>query len=112
MGVDHNPCMPTLDRHAFWLRTKLLTLGLLLAWLLVNLLTPWFARDLMHVTVLGFPLGFWLAAEGALLVYLALTMVYVFAMDRLEDQLEDQQAERTPEAQPVESEIASKAGLR
>lgn len=72
-------------RIRFWSRTRVLTGVLLLAWLLVNLLTPWFARDLSGLFFFGFPLGFWLAAEGALLMYLLLIVVYVLAMERLED---------------------------
>ena len=70
--------------HRFWLRTKRLTLALTATWLVLNLALPWFARDLNAVSAFGFPLGFWLAAEGALVVYLALIAVYVVAMDRLE----------------------------
>jgi putative solute:sodium symporter small subunit len=76
--------MPVAARHQFWVRTKSLTLLLLLAWLLVNLLVPWFARDLSSQRFFGFPLGYWLAAEGALLIYLLLIVIYVIAMDRLE----------------------------
>lgn len=76
--------MSTISGHRFWLQTKRLTGGLLVVWLAVNLLVPWFARDLNAWQVFGFPLGFWLAAGGALLVYLAIIVVYVVAMDRLE----------------------------
>jgi putative solute:sodium symporter small subunit len=68
----------------FWARTKMLTGVLLAVWLGVNLLVPWFARDLNSVQAFGFPLGYWLAAEGSLLVYLLIIVVYVVAMDRLE----------------------------
>ncbi|HRC37272.1 MAG: DUF4212 domain-containing protein [Rubrivivax sp.] len=76
--------MSTASGHRFWLRTRRLTGGLLAVWLAVNLLVPWFARDLNQWQAFGFPLGFWLAAEGALLVYLAIIAAYVVAMDRLE----------------------------
>jgi putative solute:sodium symporter small subunit len=76
--------MTTTARSEFWARTKSLTGGLLALWLGVNLLVPWFARDLNAVQVFGFPLGYWLAAEGSLLVYLMIIVVYVVAMDRLE----------------------------
>jgi len=76
--------MSTASGHRFWRQTKRLTGGLLVVWLAVNLLVPWFARDLNAWQVFGFPLGFWLAAEGALLVYLAIIVAYVVAMDRLE----------------------------
>ena len=61
-----------------------LTLGLLAAWLAVNLLVPWFARDLDGLHVYGFPAGYWFAAEGALVLYLLIIVVYVLVMDRLE----------------------------
>jgi putative solute:sodium symporter small subunit len=71
-------------RRVFWSRTKTLTLVLLAAWLMVNLAVPWFARDLIGLRAFGFPLSYWLAAEGALLIYLLLIVIYVVAMDRLE----------------------------
>lgn len=70
--------------YDFWQKTRRFTLALLAAWLLVNLCVPWFARDLDRFSFLGFPLGYWLAAEGALFVYLLLIAAYVFVMDRLE----------------------------
>jgi putative solute:sodium symporter small subunit len=78
-------------RHVFWARTKRLTAGLLAVWLLLNLVGPWFARDLNGLTAFGFPLGFWVAAQGALLLYLVIIVVYVWRMDRLEARyLEDE----------------------
>jgi putative solute:sodium symporter small subunit len=76
--------MRSTAKSVFWARTKMLTGVLLGAWLGVNLLVPWFARDLNSVHAFGFPLGYWLAAEGSLLVYLLIIVVYVVAMDRLE----------------------------
>ena len=76
--------MTSAARSVFWSRTKRLTGALLVVWLCVNLLVPWFARDLDAVQAYGFPLGYWLAAEGSLLVYLLIIAVYVVAMDRLE----------------------------
>lgn len=71
-------------KQAFWAQTKRLTLALGALWLAVNLAVPWFARELNTVQAFGFPLGYWLAAEGALFVYLAIIVVYALAMDRLE----------------------------
>jgi putative solute:sodium symporter small subunit len=99
--------MPTAIRRVFWARTKRLTLLLLGAWLLVNLLVPWFARDLDGVHVLGFPLSFWLASEGTLLIYLLLIVVYVVAMNRLERGYLDQSLE-----QPVDQASAAPPAVR
>lgn len=80
-------------RHRFWLRTRRLTLALLLIWLSINLALPWFARELDAFSVFGFPLGYWLSAEGALLLYLLIIVAYVFAMDRLEAGLVAEEAQ-------------------
>ena len=71
-------------RQRFWARTKRLTAWLLAVWMLVNLLGPWFARDLNALQWFGFPLGYWIASQGALLAYLGLIVIYVVCMDRME----------------------------
>ena len=69
--------MSTGPAHRFWRNTRRLTGALLGLWLAVTLLVPWFARDLGAWQVFGFPLGYWLAAKGALLLYLAIIVAYV-----------------------------------
>jgi putative solute:sodium symporter small subunit len=71
-------------RRVFWSGTRKLTWWLLAAWLLVSLALPWFARDLDPFHAFGFPVGHWLAAQGALLFFLAIVVVDVVAMERLE----------------------------
>lgn len=83
--------MVSAARQAFWRTTLRVTLLLLTAWLAVNLLVPWFARDLDALQGFGFPAGYWMAAEGTLLVYLLIIVVYVVAMDRLEARLVQQE---------------------
>ncbi len=83
--------MVSAARHAFWRTTLRITLLLLTAWLAINLLVPWFARDLDALHGFGFPAGYWMAAEGTLLVYLLIIVVYVVAMDRLEARFVQQQ---------------------
>jgi putative solute:sodium symporter small subunit len=71
-------------RRVFWARTLRLTAVLLAAWLALGVLGVWFARDLDAVRAFGFPLGFWFAAQGLLVLFLAIIVVYIWAMDRLE----------------------------
>jgi putative solute:sodium symporter small subunit len=92
--------MTSAARSVFWARTKTLTGVLLAVWLGINLLVPWFARDLNAVQAFGFPLGYWLAAEGALLVYLLIIVIYVVAMDRLEAGCLDEGGEAESPAGP------------
>lgn len=82
--MRQNRRMTVSARVHFWRRTRQLTLVLLATWLTLNLAVPWFARDLNRLEAFGFPLGYWLAAEGMLLLYLGLIVAYVVTMDRLE----------------------------
>jgi putative solute:sodium symporter small subunit len=72
----------------YWRRVLRITGGLLFAWLLVTLVGPWFARDLGGLSLFGFPLSFWVASQGALLLYLAIIVVYVLLMERLDRQFQ------------------------
>lgn len=70
----------------YWRRTRRLTAWLLLAWAIVGFAPVFFAREL-SVEVFGWPLGFWLASQGALLGFCAIVIVYARAMTRLEAEL-------------------------
>lgn len=48
---------------------------LLVVWAVASFGVSWFARDLQHL-VAGWPFNFWFAAQGAVLVFLAIVVVY------------------------------------
>ena len=66
-------------------RKRVLTAVLLSIWLFVNFVLPFFARDLSF-TVWGWPLHFWLSAQGSLLVFLAIVTVYAWLVNGWEAQ--------------------------
>jgi len=68
-------------------RKRVLTAVLLSIWLFVNFVLPFFARDLSF-SVWGWPLHFWLSAQGSLLVFLAIVTVYAWLVNRWEAQFE------------------------
>ncbi len=72
-------------RHRrFWRHTLWLTAVLLALWLVVCLALPWFARQLDGLHGFDFPLGYWLVAEGALVLFVLIVVAYAWAMERLE----------------------------
>lgn len=75
-----------MDSIQHWRATRRLTTILLLAWLLTGFLAVFFARELAGLTIFGWPLSFYLAAQGASLVYLALIGIYAWRMRRLDRQ--------------------------
>ncbi len=66
------------DRRALALKAVLL-----LAMVLVSFGACFFAREL-SVVVLGWPLHFWIAAQGAVLAFIAIVAVYAGVMSRIE----------------------------
>ena len=71
-------------RAVHWRRTRKLTMALLLLWFGTTFCTVFFARQLSGLTLFGWPLSFYLAAQGAALVYLAIIGVFAFAMGRID----------------------------
>lgn len=67
----------------YWKRNQQLIAVLLLLWAVVTFGVPYFAVDL-HFKIWGSPFSFWMAAQGALLVYLAIVAYYGWAMNRLD----------------------------
>ena len=87
-----NP-MPPLDPHhdaaarrgaVHWERTRRMTLLLLALWLATSFGTVFFARELARFEVFGWPLSFYMAAQGASLVSLAIIGFYAWRMRRLD----------------------------
>ena len=69
-------------RARHWQRCTRLTSLLLLVWLATTFGSAFFARELAGLTLFGWPLSFYLAAQGAALIYLAILAVYALAMGR------------------------------
>lgn len=74
---------PSPDK-VYWRKTRTLTLLLLSLWIVVTFVVSWHAGRLNSVVILGFPLGFYMGAQGALLVYLAIVGLYCRLMNRLD----------------------------
>lgn len=83
----------------YWRRTLRLTGVLLLLWLLLSLAASYFAREI-DFAFGGWRFSFWLGAQGALLAFLAIVVVYVVAMERLE---KDARMQQEPADEPHES---------
>ena len=66
-----------------WRTSQRITAALLAVWFAVTFGVAYFARELNGV-VLGWPFSFWVAAQGALVVYLLLVCLYARWMARLD----------------------------
>jgi putative solute:sodium symporter small subunit len=88
--------MERLTAVQYWRRTLKLTAVLLVLWFVVTFVASYFAHELNRFTFLGFPLGFYMGAQGALLVYLFIVCFYAWAMRKLDQALEQEGYDLAP----------------
>ena len=79
------PMKHPLSQAEFSHRVNRLRWILLLIWGSVTFGVAFFARDLSF-NVLDKPFGFWMAAQGSVLMFLAITWVYALLVNRWEQQ--------------------------
>ena len=93
------PDSPQERRQAYWRENLTIMAVLLVVWFVVSyLLSIVFVDDLNKYTLGGFPLGFWIAEQGSLYVFVALIFIYVWLMNRLDrkyglEETEEEEAE-------------------
>ena len=75
-------------RAVHWRQARRVTALLLALWLATSFGAVWFARDLAQWSLFGWPLSFYMAAQGASLVSLAIIAWYAWRMRVLDRRLQ------------------------
>jgi putative solute:sodium symporter small subunit len=70
--------------HEYWRKNLFITAVLLLVWFVVTFVEGWYARELNNISFLGFPLGFYMSAQGSLIIYVVIIGIYAWYMNRLD----------------------------
>jgi len=65
-------------------KTNRLSAVLMLVWVVVSFVMPFYAREL-NWPFFDWPFGFWMAAQGSILIYIVIVVVYAYRMNKLED---------------------------
>jgi putative solute:sodium symporter small subunit len=74
------------ERHRqYWSKNLRITAVLLAIWFFVTFVIGYFARDL-NFTFFGWPFSFWVGAQGALIVYVAIIWFYARYMNKLDQE--------------------------
>jgi putative solute:sodium symporter small subunit len=78
--------MELTERHKeYWRKNLRITALLMAIWFVVTYVVAYFARDL-NFTFFGWPFSFWVAAQGALIVYVVMIWFYARTMNRLDEE--------------------------
>ncbi len=76
--------MQLTESHRQYWRKNLRITGVLLAiWFVVTFVVAFFARDLSF-NFFGWPFSFWVASQGALIIYVLIIAFYAWQMNKLD----------------------------
>ncbi len=73
-------------RVAHWAKTKRLTFTVLVIWFIFSFVVHWFAGSLNAFSFMGFPLGYYMAAQGSLAIF----VVLIFWLARRQGKIDEE----------------------
>ena len=73
-------------REAHWAKTKSLTFTVLVIWFIFYFVVHWFADSLNSFSFLGFPLGFYMAAQGSLAIFVVLIFWLAYRQGKIDEE--------------------------
>ncbi|MFZ4537849.1 DUF4212 domain-containing protein [Propionivibrio sp.] len=74
----------TKKHKEYWRRNLRITSILLAIWFVVTFVVSYYARELGGITIFGFPLGFYMGAQGSLIIYVSIIWYYARYMNKLD----------------------------
>ena len=72
------------QKELHWARTRKLMIAHIVVWFIFSFVVHWFAPQLNKVSLFGFPLGFYMAAQGSLIVF----VVQLFMFSRQQERID------------------------
>ena len=77
----------------YWSYNVKLTIFTLVVWFVVTYVCSFFAKELDQIVIFGFPMGYYMGAQGSLIVFVWLIFNYAFKMNRADDKYGVQEEE-------------------
>jgi len=72
------------QREAHWKKTRRLMIINLVIWFFFSFVVHWFASSLNSMSFIGFPLGYYMAAQGSLFAFVIQLFVFVKMQDNID----------------------------
>jgi putative solute:sodium symporter small subunit len=72
------------DHTGYWAKTRRLMFIMLALWIFFSFIIHMFVSPLNEIVILGFPLGFYMAAQGSLIAFVAMLFLFARAQDRVD----------------------------
>jgi len=74
------------QKGAYWRRTSKLMWTILFIWFLASFVVHMFATSLNQIVIIGFPLGFYMAAQGSLIIFVVLCFWNASAQNKIDEE--------------------------
>lgn len=71
--------------NGYWEETRGLMIKVLVIWFIFAFVVHAFVKPLNGIVILGFPLGFWMAAQGSLIVFVVLIFWYARKQNAIDE---------------------------
>jgi len=68
----------------YWQRTSGLMWTMMVLWLIFSFVIHFFVNSLNSISILGFPLGFYMAAQGSLLAFVIMLFYFAKRQDTID----------------------------
>jgi putative solute:sodium symporter small subunit len=82
------------ERHQeYWRKNLRITAVLLAIWFVVTFVVIFFAPQLNEIVIMGFPLAFYMGAQGSLIIYVLIIWFYARRMNQLDNEYGVQEGE-------------------
>ena len=78
--------LTTAQRDAYWNKTSRLMWTIMALWVFFSFGIHFFAIQLNEIVILGFPLGFYMAAQGSLISYVVLCFWNASAQNKIDEE--------------------------
>jgi len=75
--------MGDIEQH--WAETRSLTTWILILWFIFSMGIFFFANTLNSITFFGWPFGFYMAAQGSLVIFVVLIVVLNIKQEKIDD---------------------------
>lgn len=76
----------TANAEAYWQRTKSLMWITLAIWFIFSFVVHLFVDQLNSIVIFGFPLGWYMAAQGSLIVFVVLIFWFANRQNRIDEE--------------------------
>jgi putative solute:sodium symporter small subunit len=74
------------QRDAYWNKTSRLMWIIMTLWVIFSFVIPAFAVQLNQIKIFGFPLGFYMSAQGSLIFYVVVCFWNASAQNKIDEE--------------------------